>query len=178
VYTGIPFFCLFCQVLAWLVCCFPHGSCLLLGFCEAVKLSTIQAHDHATAPACKHFGTCGGCTLQSLQYPAQLAHKAEAVAQQLMRVGKLPPDLVVAARQEPVPARADEQYGYRNKVQLAFSSRVWIPEENRVLEGAWGLGYYMPGSSSVVLPTTDCLLMVRVGVVLHQEFQEPGGKGL
>eukprot|EP00775_Hariotina_reticulata_P011469 gene11469-11614_t len=138
------------------------------GFCEGVKLSTLRPHDDAATPACKHFGTCGGCTLQSLQYPAQLAHKAAAVAQQLVRVGKLQPDLVAGARQPPLPASTANQYGYRNKVQLAFSSRIWLSEENRVLDGAWGLGFYMPGSSSVVLPIKECSLMVRIWVVRQQ----------
>ena len=34
-------------------------------------------------PACPHYGVCGGCDLQHLSYPAQLAHKANIVRQAL-----------------------------------------------------------------------------------------------
>lgn len=42
------------------------------------------------------------------------------------RVGQLDAAVVRAAQQPPVAA--DAVYGYRNKVQLAFSSWVWQPE--------------------------------------------------
>jgi 23S rRNA (uracil1939-C5)-methyltransferase len=45
------------------------------GYAEAVKLRTTRQHDHAVQPRCPHFGPCGGCTLQSLDYAAQLAAK-------------------------------------------------------------------------------------------------------
>lgn len=76
-------------------------------------------------PLCQHFGTCGGCSLQSITYEAQLRHKVNHVAQLFTRVGKLSPQLVEATRQPPVAAAAGQQYRYRNKIQLAFSTKVW-----------------------------------------------------
>ena len=38
---------------------------------------------------CSHFGPCGGCSLQSLAYQAQLAEKQNQVIQTLARVGRL-----------------------------------------------------------------------------------------
>lgn len=160
------------------------------GFCEATKVATLAPHDDAVSPRCPHFGPCGGCSLQSLEYDAGLRHKVEHVAQLFARVGRLDAAAVAAARQPPLAAPAEQRYGYRNKVQLAFSTRVWqqgqpgvdASEPPQAAGGAaserahaaadaswpdggrvvqgWGLGYLMPASSSVVMPVQHCSLAV------------------
>ncbi|KAF8058320.1 RNA methyltransferase [Scenedesmus sp. PABB004] len=142
------------------------------GFAEGVKAATLSPHADAVAPQCAHFGTCGGCTLQVLAYDAALSHKAESVAQLLVRVGGLQADAVAAARRPPVAAPAGRRYRYRNKLSLAFSATVWQPEDQGDAAGGggggaggravpgWGLGFYLPGSSSVVVPVDDCSLAV------------------
>ncbi|NUP98265.1 MAG: 23S rRNA (uracil(1939)-C(5))-methyltransferase RlmD [Armatimonadetes bacterium] len=64
------------------------------------------------APPCPIFGICGGCQLQHLDYPAQVAAKTQMVADIMTRVGHLP-DVPIAAT---VPSALP--FGYRNKVEL------------------------------------------------------------
>jgi 23S rRNA (uracil1939-C5)-methyltransferase len=62
---------------------------------------------------CRYYGRCGGCTLEHLDYPAQLAAKARIVADALRRIGGLdaePPAVV------PSPA----EFGYRNRVSFTL----------------------------------------------------------
>jgi hypothetical protein len=89
------------------------------------------------------------------------------------RVGKLNPADVAAVQQPAVAAEA--VYGYRNKVQMAFSSFIWHSgasqaqpghqqqhqqqQQGAVREGV-GLGYFLPGSNSVVVPIQECSLLV------------------
>ena len=42
---------------------------------------------YRTTPFCSVFGTCGGCQLQHLSYPAQLAWKTDTVRGALQRIG-------------------------------------------------------------------------------------------
>lgn len=49
------------------------------GYAEAMKVENLQPHNNAVAPPCQHFGTCGGCTLQSMTYEAQLSEKQNQV---------------------------------------------------------------------------------------------------
>jgi tRNA/tmRNA/rRNA uracil-C5-methylase (TrmA/RlmC/RlmD family) len=99
-----------------------------------------------------------------LTYPAQLAHKASYVGQIISRVGQLPQADVAAAQQLPVSAEA--VYEYRNKIQMAFSSLIWQQQQQGWSEGqgavqqGFGLGYFQPGSNSVVLPIQECSLAV------------------
>ncbi len=62
---------------------------------------------------CPHYDRCGGCTLEHLEYSAQLEAKSQIVADALQRIGKLdvePPPVV------PSP----DEFHYRNRVSFTF----------------------------------------------------------
>ncbi|MDZ7613477.1 MAG: hypothetical protein U5K51_07045 [Flavobacteriaceae bacterium] len=45
--------------------------------------------DKRTKPVCEHFGICGGCKWQHMQYAEQLAFKELEVVDNLLRIGHL-----------------------------------------------------------------------------------------
>ena len=63
-------------------------------------------------PFCPVFGECGGCQVQHLAYPAQLAWKHRIVSDALLRIGGFS-DVTVAA-----PIGMDVPRAYRNKMAL------------------------------------------------------------
>lgn len=68
--------------------------------------------DRRQAP-CRHYAECGGCTIEHLEYAAQLRAKGEIVAAALTRIGGLtlePPEVV------PSPS----EFRYRNRVSFAL----------------------------------------------------------
>jgi len=70
--------------------------------------------DRVVAP-CPYFGQCGGCRLQHLAYPAQLAFKEKQVRDCLNRLGG-----VGEFELRPILA-APEPYGYRNKMEFTIA---------------------------------------------------------
>lgn len=90
------------------------------GFAEAVALETLVPSPAAAVPECPHFGVCGGCDWQDLDYEAQLFWKREQVAETLARLGGLP-DVDVAPT---VPSPMT--YEYRNKMEFAFAGRLHL----------------------------------------------------
>lgn len=62
-------------------------------------------------PKCKHAAQCGGCQLQHMSYPAQLAYKQKTVDQLLKKFGKV----------NPIIGMTDPN-NYRNKVHSTFTS--------------------------------------------------------
>lgn len=66
-------------------------------------------------PPCPHFGECGGCHFQHMQYEAQLHWKAEIVRDQLRRIGKIEDPPVRPTIPSPEP------FGYRNQIQFSAS---------------------------------------------------------
>jgi 23S rRNA (uracil1939-C5)-methyltransferase len=86
-------------------------------FAEGVAETVIEPSPHRVEPRCPHFGTCGGCALQDLDYPEQLAQKAAQVASALQRIGGVE-DLGMIP-----PLPSPDVWGYRNKMEFAFEQR-------------------------------------------------------
>jgi len=74
----------------------------------------VPSPDRVEAP-CPYFGRCGGCRLQHLAYPAQLAFKEKQVRDCLERLGGLPPFELRPIVPAPAP------YGYRNKMEFTVA---------------------------------------------------------
>jgi 23S rRNA (uracil1939-C5)-methyltransferase len=116
---------------------------------EVVKQSYAKARLDAvlvpspdrTAPRCPVYARCGGCQLQHLGYPAQLAAKRQAVVDAVTRIGKL--DGVVV---HPVLG-AVEPWRYRNKMQFPVGLSA----------GRLAVGCFAPGSHDIV-DIDDCLI--------------------
>lgn len=78
---------------------------------EASCLEHLHTSRDRQIPRCRHFGHCGGCTLQMLTSERQIELKTQAVLGILARVGSIRP-----ARLEP-PARSDP-WSYRRRARL------------------------------------------------------------
>ncbi len=90
-------------------------------------------------PFCGVFGICGGCQVQHLAYPAQLAWKEQIVRNALRRIGGIA-DVVVRP-----PVGMTFPRNYRNKMSL-------VVDES---SGAASFGFYQARSHTVV-PIASC----------------------
>lgn len=102
----------------------------LIGTCQ----ERLSDHPERRKPPCILADHCGGCSLQHLAYPAQLAGKHDAVTQALGRIAGI--DLIV----DPIIGSAAD-LGYRN--------RAVIPLERRD-DGQLRAGFYRRGSHQIV----------------------------
>ena len=75
-------------------------------------VEVLEPSDDRVEPRCAHFGTCGGCQLQHVDYPAQTRLKTDIVRDQLRTVGGL-----VDAPVSPMVA-ADSPWNYRNHARF------------------------------------------------------------
>jgi 23S rRNA (uracil1939-C5)-methyltransferase len=111
-------------------------------------------------PLCPHAAVCGGCALQALDYPAQLAAKAAQVRDCLERIGRIS----VPEWGPPVPSPLT--IAYRNKMEYTFSTRGWhadgpptMPYPSPVL------GLHVPGRFDAVFDLEYCALPSPAGLV-------------
>lgn len=107
-------------------------------------------------PICSHFGYCGGCKWQNMNYFDQLFYKQKEVENNLKRLGRieLPPINPILGTME--------TFFYRNKMEFSFSDTRWLtPEEIKNLEeidNRNGLGFHIAGAWDKILDIDKCYL--------------------
>ena len=109
-----------------------------------------------TQPKCEHFGTCGGCKWQDMDYKHQLTFKQNEVINNLKRIGHLSlPDITPILGSE-------KQYFYRNKMEFSFSDSRWLTYDEINSEKDLGdknaLGFHIPGMWDKILDINSCWL--------------------
>ncbi|MBL4755065.1 MAG: 23S rRNA (uracil(1939)-C(5))-methyltransferase RlmD [Flavobacteriales bacterium] len=110
---------------------------------------------------CKHFGICGGCKWQDLDYQAQLKYKEGWIVQNFKKIGGIEvPDIL------PILGSANTKH-YRNKLEFTFTNKKWLtqsqmehlkadtlPEDHEQN----GLGLHLPGKFDKVMDLEECFL--------------------
>jgi 23S rRNA (uracil1939-C5)-methyltransferase len=113
---------------------------------------------HRDTPFCIHFGLCGGCSWQHINYETQLLYKQKQVTDNLERIGGLELPYI-----SPIIASTKTRF-YRNKLDYTFSAQRWLtkeelhsdnPEQGR---GEVALGYHIPRKYDLVFDVTQCHL--------------------
>jgi 23S rRNA (uracil1939-C5)-methyltransferase len=106
-------------------------------------------------PFCDHFGLCGGCKWQNLNYKTQLHYKQQQVIDNLERIGGLDlPEI------KPILASGRTQH-YRNKLEYSFTSHRWLTREELTSGKEFnrdGLGFHLPRSFDKVFDVHHCYL--------------------
>lgn len=117
-----------------------------------------QASPYRVEAFCEHFGVCGGCKWQHMNYEAQLKFKQKSVVDALTRLAK-----VDVSGISPILASPEDKY-YRNKLEYTFSNKRWLTDgENRTDEpvGMNALGFHIPGRFDKILDIHHCWLQAE-----------------
>lgn len=108
-------------------------------------------------PFCVHFGLCGGCSWQHIQYETQLFYKQKQVVDNLERIGGLQLPYI-----SPILPSAKTRF-YRNKLDYTFSAQRWLTREEMHApeepgKGEVALGYHIPRKYDLVFDVRECHL--------------------
>lgn len=131
-------------------------------YAEAKVVAVEQPSAHRVQPRCKHFGPCGGCKWQHVDYRVQLRFKQQHVVDAFERIGGLSNLNVL-----PIIG-SDDVFFYRNKMEYSFSDREWLesgppsppPSEFDIRHSTFDihLGFHVPQRYDKVLEITQCHL--------------------
>lgn len=128
-------------------------------FAEAKVERLISPSPQRVSPVCEHFGTCGGCKWQNLEYAAQLQFKQKYVSDAFTRIGKLDFEEIT-----PILGN-QEAYFYRNKLEFSFSDKKWLTTEEmksaETFEDRTALGFHIPGMFDKILDIRNCYLQAE-----------------
>ena len=125
-------------------------------FFQGVVRAYKKKSEDRVDPRCEHFGICGGCKWQHLDYEAQLRFKSNTVLNAMTRIGNVDPTVI-----HPIK-RANEIFNYRNKLEYSFSNKRWLTEEEIQSDGkinqSPALGFHAPGAFDKVVDVNTCHL--------------------
>ena len=125
-------------------------------FWEARIEKTHTLSVRRSEPKCKHFGTCGGCKWQNMNYTSQLEFKQNEVLNNLKRIG----GIELAEHEEIIGSK--NEYFYRNKMEFTFSNKRWLTLEeiqsDAEIADKDALGFHVPGMFDKVIDLNNCYL--------------------
>ena len=144
-------------------------------YAEAVAVKFHEYSPLRSEPFCKHFGVCGGCKWQCLNYEDQIRFKQKQVTDNLVRIGKIELPEISPILGSELTER------YRNKLEFTFSNKRWLTQEEidsqlTIDNGQWtmdngqltidncqfnrnAVGFHIPGAFDKVLAIDECHLM-------------------
>jgi len=135
---------------------------------EAVIETLHTPSEYRTDPFCQHFGTCGGCKWQHMQYDAQLQFKQKNVQSALQRLAKID-----TSSMEPILGSAENKY-YRNKLEYTFSNKKWLNKEDmddRDDLEMNALGFHVPLRFDKILDIQHCYLQAEPSNTLRNQVR-------
>ena len=126
--------------------------------------------EHRVEPVCEHFGVCGGCKWQNMNYSQQLFYKNNEVFNNLKRIGKVDlPDF------EPILG-SEKQFFYRNKMEFSFSDSRWLTEDEigseETLTERNALGFHIPKMWDKILDIRKCHLQEDPSNAIRNSVKE------
>jgi 23S rRNA (uracil1939-C5)-methyltransferase len=134
---------------------------------KAVKFHEFS--QHRIEPVCEHFGSCGGCKWQNMNYNQQLLFKQNEVFNHLQRIGK-----VELPEFEPILG-SKKQFFYRNKMEFSFSNSRWLTENEMTSDLDLGnknaLGFHIPKMWDKILDINKCHLQADPSNAIRNEMR-------
>ncbi len=119
-------------------------------------VEVLKQSNQRVTPKCLHFGLCGGCKLQHLDFAAQVAAKQRLLETDLWHIGKVKPENML-------PPLYGPTWGYRHKARLSVK---YVEKKQRVLVG------FNEKSTRFVADMNSCEVLVPEVSALIEPLQQ------
>lgn len=121
-----------------------------------------------TDALCEHYGVCGGCKWQHMDYLAQLELKDQWARDCFQRIGK-----IEIQNFQPILGASNTEF-YRNKMEYTFSNKRWLYEDEVLdeVEHTNALGFHAPGRFDKVVDIEKCWLQDDRGNIIRNYIRE------
>jgi len=143
-------------------------------YAEGHVVALKTASPNRLQPKCEHFGNCGGCKWQHMNYETQLFFKQKTVADALTRIGHI--DISTL---KPIFANR-ESYFYRNKLEFSFSDKKWLTNEEVKsgveIDNRNALGFHIPKMFDKILDIKNCYLQEEPSNSIRNEIRDFANK--
>ena len=139
-------------------------------YAEAEAVKFYEYSDKRVEPFCQHFGVCGGCKFQCMDYQAQLFYKQKQVFDNLTRIGKIEiPEI------RPILGSSKTK-AYRNKLEFTFSNKRWLTKEEIAADVQYdqmnAVGFHIPEAFDKVLAIEKCWLQDDINNEIRNSIRD------
>lgn len=121
----------------------------------ANTVEVLKQSNQRVTPKCRHFGNCGGCKLQHLDFAAQVAAKQRLLENDLWHIGKVRAENMLPPLYGPI-------WGYRHKARLSVK---YVAKKQRVLVG------FIEKGTNFVADMNSCEVLVPEVSALIEPLQ-------
>ena len=144
-------------------------------FDEAEAVCVLRPSESRRTPPCPHYAECGGCSMQHVEFAAQVAMKQRAVEEQCERIGRVRPTQMLAPVYGlPWHYRERGHFGVQadegGRLKIGFRAK----RSNRLADISSCM--VLPRHLSAVLPLLKEALQTFAGILRGIEFAVGGGK--
>lgn len=112
---------------------------------QAVAQRIVESSGQRVEPKCPHFGVCGGCSMQHMDFPGQVAVKQRVLEDDLWHLARVRPEQLY-------PALYGPAWGYRHRARLGVR---FVPRKGGVLVG------FHERRSSYIADIRSCEILPR-----------------
>uniref|UniRef100_UPI0025D6ECC5 class I SAM-dependent RNA methyltransferase n=1 Tax=Algoriphagus sp. TaxID=1872435 RepID=UPI0025D6ECC5 len=138
-------------------------------FMEGNPVTFHQYSKDRIDPFCSHFGTCGGCKWQHINYDLQKNYKRQQVVDQFERIAKVEIPEVM-----PILGSEKIKY-YRNKLDFTFSNKKWLTLDQIRSEEEFernALGFHIPKMFDKIVDVDHCYLQGGISNDVRNELRD------
>lgn len=122
----------------------------------AVIDEIITPSPHRIKPRCKHYGVCGGCSMQHMTAETQIEWKQNTLKENLQRIGHVKPE-------NWLPALTANEWGYRRKARMGAK---FLVKRNEIVIGFRGK------QSGLINGLSECHVMDQRAAKLLPELHK------
>ncbi len=137
-------------------------------FMEGEPIRFHQFSPDRVQPFCQHFGVCGGCKWQHIDYSLQKNYKQQQVIDQFTRIGKVElPEIM------PIIGSENTRY-YRNKLDYTFSNNRWLTKEEIQSDQQFernAVGFHIPKMFDKIVDIEHCHLQGGISNEVRNELR-------
>lgn len=142
-------------------------------YAEAYVAELVKPSAHRIKPFCSHFGFCGGCAWQHINYETQLYYKQKQVADSLERIAG-----VAHPGVRPIKSSA-KTFAYRNRLDFTATHRRWFAPAEVAQFNLYsglpvepGLGFHVPKRFDQVFDVQHCWLQAEPSNAIRLTVKE------
>jgi len=119
---------------------------------QATVTEVLKPSSMRTDPKCKHFGVCGGCSMQHIEPSAQVAAKQRILEDNLKHIGKVEPGMILRATY-------GSPWGYRHRARMSVKL---VEKKGGVL-----VGFHEKRSAFIANMDSCEVLPPRISALIH-----------